>query len=202
VVNPWKIILATLGIFVAGLLVGAVGVRQLYRVNPPPAARPPVETPMLPQIVTEQFINRLAMQLHLPPEQRDRIWNEVKHSQDRIRELYSLIGPEVSEELQFVRESIRAHMTPEQAEQFEQFMRNQRLRRFDGTRPENQRMRPEGSFPGDGRGPQNFDGPRRPGAQGNPNFRPDPNGRPNPDFRPEPNNRPGDRRPGGQDELP
>src|SRR5262249_4599784 len=74
----------------------------------------------LPGWVREEFIRRVAVELNLSPQQEERIMKTVRESQERIRELYSLVGPEIRDELDYVRESIRAELNPEQARRFDE----------------------------------------------------------------------------------
>lgn len=126
-VSPWKVILATLVIFVAGLITGGVAVKKL-------ALRPPSRSgwstremnAALPAWVREDFVRRMSIELNLTSQQTERITKTVRESQERIRELYSLIGPEMREELDYVRESIRSELTPEQAGRFDEIRERQR----------------------------------------------------------------------------
>ena len=156
--SHWKVILAALVIFAAGVFAGGVGVRLLQKPQPP--LRTSVEQPLLPVVVSEEFIRRMAGELDLSPEQRERLAKMLWGSQARIRELYSLVGPEVSEELHFVRESIRAELTPEQQKRFDEFVRKQRQRRWgDRPRPDGQGPRRQAAGPSEG-------GSRRPSRTG------------------------------------
>ncbi len=90
--SPWKVILATLVIFIAGLVTGAIGVKRV--VKPRPA--PPVQ-PMPPWILREQFRFELERRLDLTPRQSDRIERIMREGQERVREIWSLVGPEIQE---------------------------------------------------------------------------------------------------------
>jgi hypothetical protein len=126
-VNPWKVILATLVIFVAGLITGGVAVKKWPLRPAPRPAWPAREMNMaLPAWVREDFVRRMTVELNLTSQQTERIMKTVRESQERIRELYSLIGPEMREELDYVRESIRADLTPEQAGRFDEIRERQR----------------------------------------------------------------------------
>jgi hypothetical protein len=128
-------------IFIAGLITGGVAVKKLT-FRPPP--RPPLparemNAPM-PAWVRDEFVRRMVVELNLTSQQTERIMKTVHESQERIRELYSLIGPEMREELDYVRESIRAELTPEQAGRFDEI--RERQRRFaEMGRPGNLRQR-------------------------------------------------------------
>jgi hypothetical protein len=116
-VKIWKVILATVVIFAAGVLAGGLVMKQILPKPQPP--KPPV-----PGILSQQrFQSRLKEKLHLTPEQTNRIDRIFAESNERVRILWGLIGPELQKELQAVRESIRAELTPEQKEKFEHLLK-------------------------------------------------------------------------------
>ena len=109
----WKVILATIVIFAAGVLAGGLVVKSL-------APKPPVPVPPVPGILSQQrFQSRLKEKLQLTSEQTNRIDRIFAESNERVRILWGLIGPELQKELQEVRDSIRAELTPEQRGKFE-----------------------------------------------------------------------------------
>ena len=121
----WKVILATVVIFAAGALAGGILVKTLA--PKPVAAKPPV-----PGILSQQrFQSRLKEKLELTAEQTNRIDKIFAESNERIRILWGLIGPELQKELQEVRDNIHAELTPEQREKFEQLLK---VHRSDGRR--------------------------------------------------------------------
>ena len=134
--SPWKVILATLVIFIAGLVTGAIGTAKLAK-PPRPAASP--QQPPQPWILREQFRFELDRRLDLTPRQSERIERVIRDGQERVREIWSLVGPEIQEELQAVREEIRRELTPEQRRRFEQLMRERRPRPFEMDRPAGER---------------------------------------------------------------
>ena len=100
--SPWKVILATLVIFIAGLVTGAVGAKRLMK---PPRPVPP--EPMQPWMLREQFRCELDRRLRLTPEQNARIERAMREGQERVKEIWSLVGPEMQAELRAVREESR-----------------------------------------------------------------------------------------------
>ena len=109
----WKVILAAAVIFGAGFLTGGVGLRQ--------ALSPPARSPLaLPPMLREEYVQFVARELNLSPQQREAIAGIVDKSQERVRILYDLISPDLREELRFTREEIKAQLTPGQREKFEQ----------------------------------------------------------------------------------
>lgn len=165
--NAWKVVCATLVIFVAGIVTGATLVRfaqgpRQGRVQPRPAiehhAQPGFAHPGTPNVpndprpsnagnpqgglLSREFIQVLERQLRLTPEQRGRVDKIMAEGQERVRELRSRIDPELRKELQQTREQIRAVLTPEQREQFEQMMKRSPRRPERGDLPN----QPEGRF--------------------------------------------------------
>ena len=115
--STWKVILATLVIFAAGVLTGVVvqhrtTERQQKQFVPPP-----------PPIITLRLLDRMQDELQLAPDQRGRIEKIVTESQERVRILWSLVGPEMAEERRHVMEDIRAQLRADQLEKFEQLMK-------------------------------------------------------------------------------
>jgi hypothetical protein len=159
-VSPWKVILATLVIFTAGLITGGVGVRQL---SSPPLIRPAGGPVFGHWMLREEFIRQMAQQMNLTFQQQENISRIVRESQERSQILAKLIEPEMREELRQTREAIRAELGPRQRLQFDEFLRRRQQRRFDmppPLRPGPGRPPPEG--PRRGEEPPPADGFRRP----------------------------------------
>lgn len=131
--SPWKVILATLVIFIAGLVTGAVGVKRLLK--PPPPIITATHEPMQPWMLREQFRAELDRRLDLTPEQNQRIERVMHEGQERVKEIWSLVGPEMQAELRAVREEIRRELTPEQRRRFDEMMRQRRMRPMEMERP-------------------------------------------------------------------
>jgi len=157
-VNAWKIICATLVIFVAGIITGATLVRVAQGPRPgrmqrpfdnrpqpnfshpdnptsPGEARSPGMGNPAGGLLSREFIQVLERQLRLTPEQREQVGKIMTDGQERVRELRSRIDPELRKELQQTREQIRAVLTPEQREQFEQMMKRSPRRTDRGEDP-------------------------------------------------------------------
>lgn len=125
--SPWKVILATLAIFIAGLITGSVMVKALVRPLPP---RPLPPNPVLlqPGPIREEFVRRMTEELELTPEQREKVLHVVHESQERTKLLYSLIGDDVREEMRQTRDSIRQQLTSDQAKKFDDMLRRRQRR--------------------------------------------------------------------------
>ena len=131
----WKVILATLVIYTAGLFTGAIAVRLTTNWDKPvPSPRAISGQLPPPYVMREEFVRRMAEEVRLSPQQRERILKAVRESQERVKELYGLIGPEVSEEMQYVREAIRAELKPDQQHRYDEFMRKLQRRKTETGR--------------------------------------------------------------------
>jgi len=129
-VSPWKVILATLVIFIAGLVTGVIGVQRLK-----PSGPRPLGEVVHPWMLRDGFRVELERRLQLTPEQSERIERITRDGQERVREISSLVGPEIQAELKAVREEIRETLTPEQRPKFEELLRTRRPRPPDIERP-------------------------------------------------------------------
>jgi len=154
-VNVWKIILATVVIFGAGVITGGLlvthsdraklrQIRARQAVNQPPQWTPPLrEFPRRAekelQVSLEQrrmeFLLNVTRELKLSPEQRGHIERLVHESQERTRQLWERVGPQMRKELTEVREKIREELTPQQRKRFEELMRRQQARRAEELPP-------------------------------------------------------------------
>lgn len=128
----WKVIFATLVIFAAGMFAGGM---VAQRFKPVPL---PLQSPVGPIISQQRFQEKLKKELALDADQTNRIDKIFHESNARIKILWDLVGPEMQKERQEVRESIRAILTPEQREKFEQLLKQ------PPHRPDGQRRGPRG----------------------------------------------------------
>ena len=131
--NSWKIILATVVIFGSGVVTGGLLVNYVERAHPeirrpstgprPDRAGSPDLPLPLPQILNRQFVEQLDADVHLTPEQREKIGKIIADGQVRNRDLWKLVSPQFRLVLQDVRQRIRAVLTPEQRKQFDALMK-------------------------------------------------------------------------------
>lgn len=188
--KEWKVILATLVIFGAGVVTGGLLVHQTQR----PAGRPlpmfgggqpqPGQPGQFGQRVppTEQrmeFLRHLTRQLELSPEQREKVETIIRDSQQRTKNLWEPVAAKMGEELRKTDDRIREVLTPEQQRKFDEM--RARLRE---NRPEKLMNRPPGA-------PNNNASPLPPGSR--PPFRKEGGQRPPPDGQgqlPPPDTRP------------
>ena len=133
--NTWKVILATMVIFGTGVITGALVVRQSEFIKPPFVSpnvgrpRQPPPSPLtdggIPQghLQNMEFLNRVQRELNLTPGQRGRIEKIISDGQARTKELWEPVAKQMRQEMQQVREKIRAELTPEQRRRFEELLK-------------------------------------------------------------------------------
>lgn len=133
--NTWRVILAAVVIFTAGALSGGFYVRS--QVRPSPVVRKEAEPFVpLPHMVQKRFVERIKKDLELNPEQAGRVEKIFTESQERIRIMWSLVGPEMQTELREVRDKVSAELTPAQRERFEELLKKNPNRGKGGSRAE------------------------------------------------------------------
>lgn len=154
--SPWKVILATLVIFIAGLVTGAVGVKGILKPTGPGNRY----EPMQPRMLRENFRAELDRRLNLSPEQNARIERAMHEGQERVKEIWSLVGPEMQAELRAVREEIRRELTQDQRQRFDELMRDRKMRPMEMNRPPRNRPFPPPDRRPNGPPPEGFSAPR------------------------------------------
>jgi hypothetical protein len=140
--NYWKVILATVVIFGAGVITGGLLVKHVNDTRPDyadqpsagsnapapaenhgPARPPEVPLPRLAEKLSKEFVHRLDESLRLTPEQRTASAKIVADGQERNHELWTNVAPRMRKVMQDVNQQIRAELTPEQLKQFEELMK-------------------------------------------------------------------------------
>ena len=124
--NSWKIILATIVIFGAGVVTGGLLVNHVDRAHPGNRrpAREPEDFVPRPEILKTNFVQRLDNAVGLTPEQRDQIAKIIAEGQARNRELWKAVSPQFKSVMQDVRRRIRDKLTPPQQKEFEELLRH------------------------------------------------------------------------------
>ena len=134
--NSWKVILATIVIFGAGVITGGLLVDHVahpshpfmvFRRPKPPAT--PYETlpPQLrPELLNTNFVQRLNDKLDLSPKQAEQIRKIITQAQQNTHDLWKLVAPQFQLLWHDTREQIKDVLTPEQKKQFEMLMHQQR----------------------------------------------------------------------------
>jgi Spy/CpxP family protein refolding chaperone len=142
-VNYWKVILATVVIFGAGVLTGGLLVNFVDHSHPKNPhhvqanaaahtatnnAAPPrwaeIPPPRLAERMGKQFVQQLNDELQLTPEQREKIEKLIAEGQERNREIWTNVAPKMRAVMQEVNQQIRAELTPEQLKAFEELLKH------------------------------------------------------------------------------
>lgn len=163
--NTWKVILATLVIFAAGVVTGGLLVSYTDRAKPRPRAnwRPlPAETSprpvepgtgrdpirpagvpgAVPQFLRREFLENLDREVSLTTEQRERIEQIIREGQERNREYWERVSPELRKEIANTRKQIQAVLRPEQRARFDELMKQRPQRRaVEPNAPDRSRAR-------------------------------------------------------------
>ncbi len=151
--STWKVILATIVIYCAGLVTGGLWVRSAKAPRGPEPSPAPFQGP---EFVQQRFLDRMKRELNLAPAQAQRLETIFRESRERMRSWWEIIGPDMRAELKDVQEKIQAELTPPQREKFEQLLKERR--RLPGAMQGDRRgrdHRPPGTRP-----------PARPAAEG------------------------------------
>ena len=152
--NTWKVILATLVIFAAGVVTGGLLVSHADRVklrprpnwrpmqsetsprpiepgSPREAVRPPGMPAAVPQFLRREFLEKLDREVNLTTDQRERIEQVIREGQERNRQFWERVSPELRKEIAEARRQIQAVLRPEQRARFDELMK-QRPQRQTG----------------------------------------------------------------------
>jgi Spy/CpxP family protein refolding chaperone len=126
-VNFWKIILATVVIFGAGVMTGGLLVNSVKFTHP--ANREP-DLPMPRSgMLTKSLTQQLDDKLHLTPDQRKAIEKIIADGRQRDRDLWKLASPQFRLVMQDTLQKIREQLTPDQRKQFEELFKQSRAPR-------------------------------------------------------------------------
>ncbi len=138
--NYWKVILATVVIFGAGVFTGGLLVNFVDHSHPKNFHRPvPAATnsvapatnlnltksARLPEILSKPFVEQLSDELQLTPAQRAAIESIIAESQGQMRKAVQAVR-------QGAREKIREQLDPAQQKQFDELMKRP-LKRLQNT---------------------------------------------------------------------
>jgi Spy/CpxP family protein refolding chaperone len=138
-VNTWKAILAVLVIFGAGFVTGHVATRMSEAAKPPAATalRPgnhPSQPPLsLEQLRKVELMGRVQKDLDLTPEQHARIEKIIEDSQERIRDLWDQVAPDIHDEYDDVQKKVCQELTPDQKKTFDNLMKQQQHKKPAAT---------------------------------------------------------------------
>ena len=136
--SSWKVILAAVVIFGAGVLTGGLLVNYvnhspLQNVRLPFAGARlhpqmdghsqlrPEESPRprSPEMLKKEFVERFDSALKLTPAQHDAIQKIVTGGQEQNRQIWTNVAPRMRRVMEDVQQQIHAELTPDQQKQFE-----------------------------------------------------------------------------------
>lgn len=130
--NSWKVILATLIIFGAGVVTGGLLVSYADRVShvnsitastiPPAKPSPNPQAILTPwQLRNRELLRRMDRDLGLTPEQHRQIEKYIVDSAQRTESLWKPILPQMRKETQRLHHEIRDELTLDQQKKFDEF---------------------------------------------------------------------------------
>jgi hypothetical protein len=148
--SSWKVILATIVIFGAGVFTGGFLVNQVQHPKRPRPMPPVVSNtntntnatdiafadlpvPLRAEILNKQFVGQLSNRLDLTPEQSQKIQKIIAQGQQNSRDLWKLVAPQFQVLWHDTRQQIRDTLTPEQRKQFEQLLKQHAPRHTPST---------------------------------------------------------------------
>jgi Spy/CpxP family protein refolding chaperone len=125
-VNTWKVILATMVIFGAGVVTGSLVVWQTAVKHPAKQQHGNAvnrSIPTAPGLTRVEFLRRAERELDLTPEQRTQAEKVIADSQDRTKKIMEPVAPKIREQLNQTKEQFRALLTPEQKSRFDEMLK-------------------------------------------------------------------------------
>lgn len=131
----WKVILAALVIYSAGVVTGGLTLRLDFFSSSQveKSSRDSSRSRQRPDL-----IDRMQKELGLSAEQRKRIDQILQESHKRMRTLWESISPQADEEFRHVRTLILAELTSEQAKIYEEEFRSFRNKRRPQKTPKSE----------------------------------------------------------------
>lgn len=139
--NYWKVILATIVIFGAGVFTGGLLVDHVKHPSRPHIAPNPTNSlDMLPQqlrpeILNKQFVEQLNAKLDLTMQQSNEIQKIIAQGQQNSRDLWKAVAPSFWGIWRETRQEIRDVLTLEQKKKFEMLMRQRPFKRQPTNAP-------------------------------------------------------------------
>jgi Spy/CpxP family protein refolding chaperone len=147
-VNSWKVILAAVVIFGAGVLTGGLLVNYVdhpllqnvrlpfaeARLHPQTGGRDQLRQeefprPRSPEMLKKEFVEHLGDALKLTPAQYDAIQKIFTEGQEQNRQIWTNVAPKMRQVMEGVQQQIRAELTPDQQKQFETLVKQLAPRR-------------------------------------------------------------------------
>jgi len=150
-VKTWRVILATLviygaGVVTGGLLIGNFG-HPVPQNNQRPQGPPRPGSRLSAGVMKIDFLRRIERDLNLSPDQKQRVDAILSDGQERTRQIMEPYAPQIREELNKTLADFRAVLTPTQQTRFDEMIKQAQHPR-DSHRPgEKREHMPEGTPP-------------------------------------------------------
>lgn len=128
--STWKVILATLVIFIAGVVTGALVVKK--------SVGKPMPVPV--NIARSAMLKRLTDDLDLTPAQRKEVDEILHESHERTKLLWEFVGPYFQDEYKDLTADLRSVLQPEQRKRFDQLLKQRQRRVTEKQAPEALRL--------------------------------------------------------------
>lgn len=162
--NVWRVIAATVVIFLTGVITGALVANQVHlRQSQVSTAHHPAGSPTLPNALwprtatnvppsnasawkrlTTDFMASFGKDLSLTAEQAERVEAIILSGQMRTKEISDELQPMIREEMKHTRERIHAELNPEQREKFDALYRGKpQTKAGDSPKPANKSKKSE-----------------------------------------------------------
>ena len=143
--SQWKVILAALIIFGSGVIIGGLLVKETQpQKNPLKRKEGTVPGPWSAQ--RTEFHKRIEKELDLKPEQKEKIEQVFRNSQERMKPVWETVSPQLHEEVTRVQSEIRAQLNPHQEKKFEELLKA-RPRKQEKAGEEKRRHKKETNAP-------------------------------------------------------
>lgn len=136
--NTWKVIFATVVIFVAGAITGGLIIRNSTEAKTSAAVKPDNGhaaasstnasrehklPPPLMGPLARNFVDKLQRELNIDTAQRERIGRIICEGQETTRLIWQEIEPDIYHTIIETKDKIRAELTPEQLAKFEALLK-------------------------------------------------------------------------------
>jgi len=145
-VKIWKVVIAVMLIFGAGVVTGGLLVRSLVPRQAKSAQTTTIMgTPTAPgspvSPARQMFVQKVKRELDLSSDQSAQVDEIMRESRKRMNKIYEPVMPEAREETRRVRQEIQALLTPEQKRKFNEVFK--RRQHEGGENPKNSHSRDE-----------------------------------------------------------
>jgi hypothetical protein len=153
-VKTWRVILATIviygaGVITGGLLIGHLGspAPQATQHPPPGPARPGQR--ISAGVMRIEFLRRIEKDLNLSAQQKQRVDAILSDGQERTRLIMEPFAPQIRQELNKTLDDFRAALTPPQQTRFDELLKQAQRSREPHRGPggEKREHSTEGSLP-------------------------------------------------------